>query len=198
MIKAVFYGRGGKDDNTLQISSHHTNSSYLYPFEVVLRKMFSNDPFTPHHLISNIRPRPSGQLTITMTSHHDDSSFRRLTITTTHHHDDSPLRRLPISTTYHHDDSPFRRLTITTTHHFDDLPSRRITISTTYHHDESPFRRPSITKERLCQCLDMKERLCQCLDMKERQSRRLRITTATFHFDDLPLRRNIFDPIAAS
>ena len=116
---------GGKDGNTLQISSHHTNSSYLYPFEVVLRKMFSNDPFTPCHLISNIRPRPSRRLTITMTSHHNDSSFRRLTITTTHHYDDFP----------------FRRLTITTTHHFDDLPSRRITISTTYHHDDLPLRK---------------------------------------------------------
>ena len=187
LIKAVFLWEGGKDGNTLQISSHHTNSSYLYPFEVVLRKMFSNDPFTPpappppSHFKHS--PRPSRRLTITMTSDHDHSSFRRLTITTTHHYDDFP----------------FRRLTITTTHHFDDLPSRRITISTTYHHDESPFRRPSITKERLCQCLDMKERLCQCPDMKERQSR-LPITTTshydgdllistTSHYDDLPFRR---------
>ena len=106
-----------------------------------------------------------------MTLHHDDSSFRRLTITTTHHYDDFPIRRL----------------TITTTHYFDDLPSRRITIATTYHHDESPFRRPSITKERLC----------QCLDMKDRQSR-LPITTTSHYDGDLPLRRNIFDPIAAS
>ena len=101
----------------------------------------------------------------------------RYTITTTYHFDDLLSRRLTISTTYHHDESPLRRLTITTTHHFDDLSSRRITISTTYHHDESPFRRPSITKERLC----------QCLDMKERQSR-LSITTTSHYDGDLPFR----------
>ena len=146
--KGRFLWEGGKDGNTLQISSHHTNSSYLYPCEVVLRKMFSNDPFTPppppHHLISNIRPRPSRRLTITMTSHHDDSSFRRLTITTTHHYDDFP----------------FRRLTITTTHHFDDLPSRRLTISTTYHHDESPFPRLTITTNHHFDDLPLRKRGC--------------------------------------
>ena len=127
LIKAVFLWEGGKDGNTLQISSHHTNSSYLYPFEVVLRKMFSNDPFTPPP------PPPS----------HFKHSLQ--TIPTTHHYDDFPSRRLIISTTHHHDESPFRRLTITTNHHFDDLPLRRITISTTYHHDDSPFRRLTIT-----------------------------------------------------
>ena len=133
--------------------------------------MFSNDPFTPHHLISNIRPRPSRRLTITMTSHHDDSPSRRLTISTTHHHNDSPLRRLPISTTYHHDDSPFRRLTITTTHHFDDLPSRRITISTTFH-----FEREVVPVSR-------HEKEVVPVSRHERE------TVTTSHYDDFALRR---------
>ena len=218
LIKAIFYGRGGKDGNTLQISSHHTNSSYLYPFEVVLRKMFSNDPFTPpprpppSHFKHS--PRPSRRLTITMTSHHDDSSFRRLTITTTHHYDDSPLRRLPISTTYHHDESPFRRLTITTNHHFDDLPSRRITISTTFHYEREVV--PVSRHKREVVPVSRHEREVLPVSRHERETvttshyddfalrrrpsisttshyddlpfRRPSITT-TFHFDDLPLRR---------
>ena len=121
--------------------------------------MHSNDPFTPHHLISNIRPRPSRRLTITITSHHDDSSFRRLTITTTHHYDDFP----------------FRRLTITTTHHFDDLPSRRITISTTFHY------------EREVVPVSRHEREVVPVSWYERQSR-LPITTTSHYDGDLPFR----------
>ena len=101
-------------------------------------------------------------------------------------HDDSPFRRLTISTTHHFDDLPSRRLTITTTSHFDDLPSRRLTITTTYHHDESPFRRLTITTNHHFRRPSItKERLCQCLDMKERQSR-LSITTTSHYEGDLP------------
>ena len=144
LIKAVFYGRGARMATPFRSPPTIQIVLTFYPFEVVLRKMFSNDPFTPHHLISNIRPRPSRRLTITMTSHHNDSSFRRLTITTTHHFDDSPSRRL----------------TITTTSHFDDLPSRRLTISTIYHHDESPFRRLTITTNHHFDDLPLRKRGC--------------------------------------
>ena len=103
----------------------------------------------------------------------DDSSFGRLTIMTTHHYDDFPFQWLTITMTYHHNESPFRRLTITTNQYFDHLPLRK----------------------RGCASVSTWKRGCASVSTWKRDShnfplRRLRITTATFHYDETFLTRS--------